>query len=78
MNRDEINRFKEDLQKANSNDIEYNRIRGVLLDGLAKGDKTREGESQHKKLENVEKMIRSNLRVKHDLEVILATCKGEN
>ncbi len=78
MNRDEINRFKEDLQKANSNDIEYNRIRGALLDGLAKGDKTREGESQHKKLENVEKMIRSNLRVKHDLEVILATCKGEN
>ena len=78
MNRDEINRFKEDLQKANSNDIEYNRIRGVLLDGLAKGDKTREGESQHKKLENVEKMIRSNFRVKHDLEVILATCKGEN
>ena len=78
MNLDEITRFKEDLQKANSNDIEYNRIRGVLLDGLAKGDKTREGESQHKKLENVEKMIRSNLRVKHDLEVILATCKGEN
>jgi hypothetical protein len=78
MNLDEITRFKEDLQKANSNDIEYNRIRGALLDGLAKGDKTREGESQHKKLENVEKMIRSNLRVKHDLEVILATCKGEN
>ena len=78
MNRDEITRFKEDLQKANSNDIEYNRIRGALLDGLAKGDKTQEGESQHKKLENVEKMIRSNLRVKHDLEVILATCKGEN
>jgi len=78
MNRDGITRFKEDLQKANSNDIEYNRIRIALLDGLAKGDKTREGESQHKKLENVEKMIRSNLRVKHDLEVILATCKGEN
>jgi hypothetical protein len=76
MNRDEINRFKEDLQKANSNDIEYNRIRGVLLDGLAKGDKTRDGESQHRKLENVEKMIRDNLRVKHDLEVILATCEN--
>ena len=76
MNRDEINRFKEDLQKAKSNDIEYNRIRGVLLDGLAKGDKTRDGESQHRKLENVEKMIRDNLRVKHDLEVILATCEN--
>jgi hypothetical protein len=76
MNRDEINRFKEDLQKANSNDIEYNRIRGVLLDGLAKGDKTQDGESQHRKLENVEKMIRDNLRVKHDLEVILATCEN--
>ena len=76
MNRDEINRFKEDLQKANSNDIEYNRIRGVLLDGLAKADKTRDGESQHRKLENVEKMIRDNLRVKHDLEVILATCEN--
>ena len=76
MNRDEINRFKEDLQKANSNDIEYNRIRRVLLNSLANGAKTREGESQHKKLENVEKMIRDNLRVKHDLEVILATCEN--
>ena len=76
MNRDEITRFKEDLQKANSNDIEYNRIRRALLDGLAKGDKTRDGESQHRKLENVEKMIRDNLRVKHDLEVILATCEN--
>jgi hypothetical protein len=78
MNRTEFTKFEEDLQKANNNDIEYNRIRRALLDGLAKGEKTREGESQHKKLENVERMIRSNLKVKHDLEVILATCKGEN
>jgi len=33
---------------------------------------TREGESQHAKLESVERNIRENLRVMHDLEVILA------
>ncbi len=70
MNRSEINKWTEQLARANANDVEYNRIRRALLDGLSEGLKTRKGQSQHEKLEVIERAICKNLRVKHDLEVI--------
>jgi len=70
MNRSEINKWTEQLAWANANDVEYNRIRRALLDGLSEGLKTRIGQSQHEKLEVIERAICKNLRVKNDLEVI--------
>jgi len=78
MSRSQMNKWTEQLAKANANEQEYNRIRNALLDGLTKNDRTRDGESQHEKLEVIERAIRENLKVKHDLEVILATHKGAN
>jgi hypothetical protein len=72
MDLQERNRLARELQQTKANDAEFNRIRRALLDGLARGETTREGESQHAKLESVERNIRENLRVMHDLEVILA------
>ena len=73
MDRAQLSQFEQDLQKAKNNDAEFNRIRNALLKGLAEGHTTREGESQHQKLQNIEMAIRNNLEVKHDLEVILAS-----
>ena len=73
MDLQERNRLARDLQRTKANDVEYNRIRRALLDGLTRGETTRDGDSQHEKLESVERNIRENLRVMHDLEVILAT-----
>jgi hypothetical protein len=78
MNRSEINKWREQLARENANDVEYNRIMRALLDGLSEGQKTLKGQSQHEKLEVIERAIRENLRVKHDLEVILATNQGSN
>ncbi len=78
MNQSEVNKWTEQLAQANANDVEYNWIKRALLDGLSKGHKTREGHSQHEKLEVIERAICKNLRVKHDLEVILATNQGSN
>jgi len=78
MNQSKINKWTEQLAPANANDVEYNQIRRALLDGLSQGHKTHEGQSQHEKLEVIERAIRKNLRVKHDLEVILATTQGSN
>jgi len=69
----ERNRLARELQRSKANDVEYNRIRRALLDGLTRGESTQEGDSQHEKLESVERAIRENLRVMHDLEVILAS-----
>jgi len=73
MDLQERNRLARELQRSKANDVEYNRIRKALLDGLTRGETTRDGDSQHEKLESVERAIRENLRVMHDLEVILAT-----
>ena len=73
MDLQERNRLARELQRTKANDVEYNRIRRALLDGLTRGETTRDGDSQHEKLESVERNIRENLRVMHDLEVILAT-----
>ena len=75
MSRAEINQWKEQLKRATDNEKEFNRIREALLDGLSKGKTTEQGHSQHKKLQSIEKAIRENLRVKQDLEVILAVHK---
>ncbi len=75
MSQAEINQWKEQLKRATDNEKEFNRIREALFDGLSKGETTEQGHSQHKKLQIVEKAIRENLRVKQDLEVILAVHK---
>ncbi len=60
MDRSEISKLREQLQQANANDLEFNRIRRALLDGLAEGQATREGQSQHKKLCKLIKLQLSN------------------
>ena len=73
----EIRRRQDQLQSCVSNEKQLNIIWRVLLDGLASGQTTEEGQSQHEKLELVERAIRDNLEVKQDLEVIIATLQGE-
>lgn len=65
------------LKRCVSSEKQFNLIRRVLLAGLASGQTTEEGQSQHEKLELMEKAIRDNLEVKQDLEVIIATLQGE-
>ena len=73
----EIRRHQDLLKRCVSSEKQFNLIRRVLLAGLASGQTTEEGQSQHEKLELMEKAIRDNLEVKQDLEVIIATLQGE-
>jgi len=75
MSKKKVRQWRKELERAESNEKEYNRIREALLDGLSKGQTTLDGDTQHEKLEVVEKAIIENLKVKQDLEVILATYK---
>jgi hypothetical protein len=68
-----VTRLRKNLEKAKANDRKYNHMRQVLLDGLTLDPKTVNGESQHDKLEIVEKVIHENLEVLHDIEAILAS-----
>jgi hypothetical protein len=65
-----------DLKRANDN-LEYNeKARRFLLQGLAQGKLTKDGENQHGKLETVEAAIAGCLSVKHNIEAILADLYG--
>ena len=75
--RAELERRQEQLEDCLRKEAYYNYIRSALLDGLAAGQVTADGDSQHEKLERVERAIRGNLEVKQDLEVIIATLQGE-
>ena len=75
--RAELERRQEQLQDCLRKEAYFNYIRSALLDGLAAGQATADGDSQHEKLESVERAIRGILEVKQDLEVIIATLQGE-
>ena len=69
----QIKKLKRNLLKAKANEGKYKQIRKVLLDALSKGETTEDGQSQHEKLETVEKAIINNLSVLYDIEAILAS-----
>ena len=69
----QIKKLKRNLLKAKANEVKYKQIRKVLLDALSKDETTEDGQSQHEKLETVEKAIINNLSVLYDIEAILAS-----
>lgn len=69
-------RLLNNLEQANRNIRELQQARQWLLSALAQGLKTRSGESQDAKLETIDRTLRQNMRVKLDVEAILASEHG--
>ena len=64
------------LQTVNEALIRHTQYREWILQALAEGQRTSAGESQHRKLELIERRIRKDTGLKQDIEAILASEYG--
>ena len=64
------------LQTVNEALIRHIQYREWILQALAEGRRTSAGESQHRKLELIERRIRKDTGLKQDIEAILASEYG--
>ena len=66
----------QNLQTVNEALIRHTQYREWVLQALAEGRRTSAGESQHRKLELIERRIRKDTGLKQDIEAILASEYG--
>ena len=64
------------LQKVNGLLEKHNQYREWILQALAEGKTTADGETQHEKLETLDRLIRKDTSFKQDIEAILASEYG--
>ena len=64
------------LQKVNEALAQQAQFREWILQALAEGKRTSAGETQHRKLEILERRIRKDTGLKQDIEAILASEYG--
>ena len=66
----------QNLQKVNEALAQQAQFREWILQALAEGKRTSAGETQHRKLEILERRIRKDTGLKQDIEAILASEYG--